>query len=182
MDPETAPVMLVVGGSGSIGSVIAMQAQLAGRFAETKPEAYLELAAVSLVHVQRLGHAALPWLKQAGGTLICFASDAGRFAARGQTLIGASRAAIMGFVRNLALDIAADGIRVHCISPSFVVESASIRRLEAAGMTKIEQARKRAGLGLPTPADIAPLVLFLCDPGAARITGQIISINGGLNA
>ena len=43
-------------------------------------------------------------------------------------------------------------------------------------------ARERAGLGLPTPADIAPLVLFLCGTGAVKITGQIISVNGGLNA
>jgi NAD(P)-dependent dehydrogenase (short-subunit alcohol dehydrogenase family) len=153
-----------------------------GRFDETIPDAYLELAEVSLVHVQRLAHAAQPWLKRQGGTLICFASDAGRFTARRQTMIGASRAAIIGFARNLAVDIAEDGIRVHCISPSYVVESTSITRLEAAGAPKIESARKRAGLGLPTPADIAPLVLFLCGPGAKRITGQVISVNGGLNA
>jgi 3-oxoacyl-[acyl-carrier protein] reductase len=46
----------------------------------------------------------------------------------------------------------------------------------------MERARARAGLGLPKPADIAPLVLFLCGPGAQRITGQVISINGGMNA
>jgi len=40
----------------------------------------------------------------------------------------------------------------------------------------------KAGLGLPTPKDIAPMALFLCGPGAAKITGQVISINGGLNA
>ncbi|TAL03087.1 MAG: SDR family oxidoreductase [Rhodospirillaceae bacterium] len=153
-----------------------------GRFDETDPDAYLELAAVSIVHLQRLARAALPWLSREGGALICFASDAGRFAARRQTMIGASRAAIMGFVRNLAVEVAENRVRVHCISPSFVVGSASITRLEASGMSRIEQARRRAGLGLPTPADIAPLVLFLCGPGAKRITGQIISVNGGLNA
>ena len=47
---------------------------------------------------------------------------------------------------------------------------------------RADAARQRAGLGLPTPADIAPMALFLCSKGAARITGQIISINGGLNA
>ncbi len=40
----------------------------------------------------------------------------------------------------------------------------------------------RAGLGLATADDIAPLALFLCGEGAARITGQVISVNGGLNA
>jgi NAD(P)-dependent dehydrogenase (short-subunit alcohol dehydrogenase family) len=50
------------------------------------------------------------------------------------------------------------------------------------GQSRMETAAKRAGLGLPTPADIAPMTVFLCGPGAARITGQIISVNGGLNA
>jgi 3-oxoacyl-[acyl-carrier protein] reductase len=45
-----------------------------------------------------------------------------------------------------------------------------------------ETARERAKLGLPSPKDIAPMALFLCGPDAAKITGQIISINGGLNA
>jgi len=158
------------------------QGRITGRFDQTDPEAYLEFYRLSIVHLQRLAHAALPWLSRAGGTLICFASDAGKFAARNQTMIGASRAAIMGFARNLAMDVAENQVRVHCISPSFVVGSASITRIEAAGSSRIERARRRAGLGLPTAADIAPLAVFLCGPGAKRITGQVISVNGGLNA
>ena len=137
---------------------------------------------LSVAHLERLAHAALPWLKQRGGTLIAFASDAGRFAAPRQALLGASRAAIIGFVRNLAVEVARDGVRVHCISPSFVVGSDSARRLSAQNSSRIERATARAGLGLPTPEDIAPTVLFLCGEGARKITGQVISINGGLNA
>jgi 3-oxoacyl-[acyl-carrier protein] reductase len=48
--------------------------------------------------------------------------------------------------------------------------------------SRVERAAARAGLGLPTPADIAPLVLFLCGEGARKITGQVISVNGGLHA
>jgi NAD(P)-dependent dehydrogenase (short-subunit alcohol dehydrogenase family) len=153
-----------------------------GVFHATDPNAYAGLLECSLVHLQRLAHAALPWLARNGGTLIAFASDAGRFAAPNQTLIGASRAGIMGFVRNFAIEVARQGIRAHCISPSFVEETASFRRTVAKSASRIEKARRRAGLGLPTPADIAPLVLFLCSDGARRITGQVISVNGGLNA
>ena len=153
-----------------------------GSLAETDPNGYLGLAQLSIVNLQRLAHAALPWLRRQGGCLIAFASDAGRFAAPRQSLIGASRAAIMGFVRNLALEVARDKVRVHCISPSFVAETAAAAKLAAAHSNRLERAQQRAGLGLPTPADIAPLVLFLCSDAAKRITGQIISINGGLNA
>jgi 3-oxoacyl-[acyl-carrier protein] reductase len=156
--------------------------RLAGAFADTEPDGYAAFMAMSVVNLQYLAHAALPYLKRNGGTLIAFASDAGRFAAPRQSLIGASRAGIMGFVRNLATEVARDGVRVHCISPSFVEDTATAQRLGHAGTDRLEKARRRAGLGLPTPADIAPLVLFLCGEGARRITGQVISVNGGLNA
>lgn len=153
-----------------------------GLFAETDPSAFADLAEQSVVVFQRLAHASLPWLAKDGGCLIAFISDAGIFAAPRQTMIGAMRAATIGFVRNLALEVARSGVRVHAVSPSYVEETAIAGRLAAASGSRMEKARSRAGLGLPTPADIAPLVLFLCGPGAARITGQVISVNGGLNA
>lgn len=153
-----------------------------GYFAATDPNAYGGLLDHSVGHLQRLTHAALPWLVRDGGTLIAFASDAGRFAAPGQTVIGASRAAIMAFIRNLAVEVARDGVRAHCIAPTFVEGSESLTRTEARDARRIASARARAGLGLPGPADIAPLVLFLCGDGARKITGQVISVNGGLNA
>ena len=87
----------------------------------------------------------------------------------------------MAFVRNLAVEAARDKVRVHCISPSYVVDTPVFDRF-AAVANRAERARERAQLGLPSPEDIAPMTLFLCGPGAAKITGQIISINGGLNA
>lgn len=156
--------------------------RLTGLFAETDAEGYAAFMDLSIVHLQRLAKGSLPWLQRNGGTLIAFASDAGRFAAPRQSLIGASRAAIMGFVRNLAVEVARDGVRVHCISPSFVDKTRTAKRLAASSAERIENARCKAGLGLPTPQDIAPLVLFLCSDGAQRITGQVISVNGGMNA
>lgn len=155
---------------------------IVGRFPSTDPQAYASFYDLSVAHLQRLAHASLPWLQRQGGTLIAFASDAGRFAAPNQTMIGTSRAAIMAFVRNLAVEVARDGVRAHCVSPSYVEDTESFAQITAQGSTRIEQARRKAGLGLPTPADIAPLVLFLCGDGARRITGQVISVNGGLNA
>jgi NAD(P)-dependent dehydrogenase (short-subunit alcohol dehydrogenase family) len=156
--------------------------RLTGPFSATDPPGYAALLDFSVAHLQRLAHAALPWLMRRGGTFIAFASDAGRFAASGQALIGAARAAIMGFVRNLAVEVARDGVRVHCISPSFVLGSASAQRLPGRSAERMEHAAARAGLGLPVAEDIAPLVLFLCGEGARRITGQVISVNGGLHA
>jgi NAD(P)-dependent dehydrogenase (short-subunit alcohol dehydrogenase family) len=153
--------------------------RLTGRFAEIEPAGVAPFNDLSAAWFQRLAHAAYPVLARQGGTLIAFISDAGKFAAPNQTTVGAARAATIGFVRNLAVEAARDGIRVHAISPSYVLESRSAVLM---GQARMETAAKRAGLGLPTAADIAPVTVFLCGAGAEKITGQIISVNGGLNA
>jgi len=153
--------------------------KITGYFPDTDPADYTSFYDLSAAWFQRLAHAAYPHLKVRGGTLIAFASDAGIFASRRQTIIGAARAAVMGFVRNLAVEAARDHIRVHCISPSYVKGSDSAAKM---GSDRMATADKRAGLGLPSAEDIAPITVFLCGPGAAKITGQVISVNGGLNA
>lgn len=153
--------------------------RITGLFRDTTPEAYGAFLDLSAAWFQRLAHAAYPHLAARGGTLIAFISDAGRFAAPHQTIIGAARAATIGFVRNLAVEAGRDGIRAHCISPSYVAESESARKM---GSERMAKAAVRAGLGLPTAEDIAPLAVFLCGDGAKKITGQTISVNGGLQA
>lgn len=155
------------------------EGRITGLFKDTTPDSYGAFLDLSTAWFQRLAHAAYPYLAKEGGTLIAFISDAGRFAAPRQSIIGAARAATIGFVRNLSVEAARDGIRVHCLSPSYVAGSESAERM---GSERMAKAAERAGLGLPTAEDIAPLSVFLCGDGASRITGQVISINGGLNA
>jgi 3-oxoacyl-[acyl-carrier protein] reductase len=152
-----------------------------GPFRQTEPQHYGDHARYMLGICQELAFAAMTPLAAQGGTFVTFASDAGRFAAPRQSLVGASFGGIMAFVRNLAMEVSRDGVRVHCISPSYVVDTPVFERFAGDG-SRAEAAQKRAGLGLPSPKDIAPITLFLCSPSAAKITGQIISINGGLNA
>lgn len=154
-------------------------AGITGAFAQTDPAAFGQFLGLSMGWLQRLAHAAYPHLAREGGTLLSFVSDAGVFAAPRQTLIGATRAGAIGFIRNFALEAARDGIRAHCISPSYVEGSDSARKM---GSERMAKAAARAGLGLPTAEDIAPLAVFLCGDGARKITGQVISVNGGLNA
>jgi NAD(P)-dependent dehydrogenase (short-subunit alcohol dehydrogenase family) len=119
-----------------------------------------------------------------GGSIITFASDAGRVASAGHSLIASVQSAIMALTRSLALEVARDGVRVNCISPTYVRETPLFDRLMRSPVAAraIEQAAQRAGLGLPSPTDIAPLATFLASPAASKITGQVISVNGGLSA
>jgi 3-oxoacyl-[acyl-carrier protein] reductase len=177
-----AMVAAVADAGGRLDAVvhcgIAGATGVTGPFAQTTPTQFARHAALVLGNFQILCFAAMPHLAVRGGTIVGFASDAGRFAAPRQALIGAAFGGIMSFVRNLALEVARQGVRVHCISLSFVAGTPAYE-IHAA---RAGAARDRAGLGLPEPGDIAPMVLFLCGPGARRITGQVISINGGLNA
>ena len=185
---EGAAVSLIdrmTAGAGRIDAVvhcaIAGVSGVTGPFAATDPAAYGALAVQVVGGFQALCHAALPALAAAGGgAIVGFAADSGRFAAPRQSVMAGAYAGIMSFVRNLAVEVARDGVRVHCIAPTFVDETPIFEAFGRGG--RGDAARARAGLGLPTPADIAPLVLFLCGPGAARITGQVVSVNGGLNA
>jgi len=121
--------------------------------------------------------------KRGGGAIVLFASDAGRTASPGHSLIGVVQSGIISLTRSLALEVAQDKIRVNGISPSYVLGTPLVDRLRSTAASKaIDAAERRAGLGLPTPDDIAPLAAFLASPLAARITGQVVSINGGLGA
>jgi 3-oxoacyl-[acyl-carrier protein] reductase len=157
---------------------------IAGPFAGIDLVAVGDFLQSSLGSLFMLCHSALPSLRAAkNASLVLFASDSGRVAAPNQTMIGATRAAIMMFARSLALEVSRDGIRVNCVSPSFVADTPVYNRvMRGPGASRARSAAARAGLGLAVPDDIAALVAFLCGAGSARLTGQVISVNGGITA
>lgn len=130
--------------------------------------------------------AVLPVMMQAGGgCMVNVASDAGKVATPGETVIGAVMAAIVQFTRGLAIEGKRNGIRANAITPSLVEGTALTERLMAEGTFSkklFEKARPLAGLGPTTAEDLAQLVVFLASPAAAKITGQAISVNGGISA
>lgn len=156
-----------------------------GQFKDTDPAQYPALMQVSLCNLLNLCHAALPGLRRAGGgSIVVLVADSGRVARPNQTLTGATRAGAMMFVRSLALEASADAIRCNCVSTSFVRDTPVYQMMLDAdgGSGRAARATSRAKLGLPTPTDLADLTVFLCSPAAAHLTGQVISVNGGLTA
>lgn len=165
-----------------INSAVTSADGVSGPFLKTNPQQYANYAHRTNATLEMLCHAALPHLIKSRGAIVAIASDAGRFAAARQALTGATRAGIMGFVRNLAVEIARDGVRINCLSPSFVEATPIFDKHLGVDPARADRVRSRAGLGLPRPEDIAPIALYMCGPHTTKITGQIISINGGMNA
>ncbi len=116
-------------------------------------------------------------MKARHGRIIHIGSVVGSSGNPGQTNYAAAKAALLGFTRSLALEVASRSITVNCVSPGFVdtdlTRSLRPEQREAL-LARIPLAR------LGTPEDIAHAVAFLASPRAAWITGLTLHVNGGM--
>lgn len=122
-------------------------------------------------------------MAQGSGVILTVASDAGKVATPGETAIGAAMAGIIMFTRGLANEAKRSNIRVNCLSPSIVRSTALYDNLMADAFASklFSKAEKMASLGVVEPKDIATMAVYLASPAAAKISGQVISINGGIS-
>lgn|SRR5689334_15085455 len=129
---------------------------------------------------------ALPMLAE-GGRIINMSSVLGRFGVPGYTAYCASKHAVIGFTRALALELTARQITVNAICPGWVETDMAVQGMQngakATGVT-YEEFRSRALGAVPIgriiqPEEVANLVTFLASPQAAAITGQTYNICGG---
>lgn len=136
-----------------------------------------------------IARAAIPHLKASkGGSMICMASVAGKFAFALRSPYAASKAAVISLARAMSVELGPDQIRVNAIAPG-VVAGERIRRVftdraKTRGITYEEmQDNALRAVSMKTmvePEEIAGLVMFLASPSGRAITGQVMSICGGL--
>lgn len=129
--------------------------------------------------------AALPYMREAGGgAVINIASDAGKIPTPGESVIGASMAGIIMFTRALAVEGKRDGIRANVLTPSLTSGTEHYDKVMAdpfAGRL-FAKAERMAALGVVSKEELAGLAVFLASSAAAKITGQAISMTGGISA
>ena len=130
---------------------------------------------------QRVIHAALPWLKQApAARIVNIASTEALGATSGNSAYAASKAAVTGLTRALALELGKIGITVNCICPGPIDTGMTAKVPEA---NKATYAHRRTALRrYGQPEEVAHVTWSLCLPGASYITGATIPVDGGLMA
>jgi 3-oxoacyl-[acyl-carrier protein] reductase len=120
---------------------------------------------------------ARPFMKQRSGRIINIASVVGLIGNAGQCNYASSKAALLGFTKSVARELAPRGILVNAIAPGFVetdMTSALNDQLKA-------ELLKNIPLGsFGQPEDIANAVLFLASPASRYITGQVLTVDGGM--
>lgn len=122
-----------------------------------------------------------PHLKRRRGTLIATSSVSGLAGDWGQAAYNASKHAVTGFIRSLALDWGSDGVRVNAIAPAFTLTEMTREAWE--GDSDLSAFTDRTALGRPgRPEDLVGPVLFLASDDAAYITGSILTVDGGTSA
>ena len=110
-----------------------------------------------------------------GGRIVAISSIAGLAGNRGQVNYAASKAGLHGATKSLALELAKRAITVNCVAPG-LVETEMLAGRAGRGA---RQARAACS-GSAGPDEIASLVVYLFSEGAGYITGQVISVNGGM--
>src|SRR5882724_1972267 len=117
-------------------------------------------------------------MKDRKGRIINMSSIAAEYTNPGQTNYAASKGAINAFTRALAVELASRGVTVNAIAPGFIETdmSAAVRN-KAGDMIKKFIPMRRIGV----PEDIAKVAVFLAGPDSAYVTGQVITVDGGLS-
>lgn len=117
-------------------------------------------------------------MKQRSGAIINMSSIVGIGGNAGQVNYAASKAGVIGITKSLAKELGRRGVRVNAVAPGFIATDMT----DALTEEQRENITSQIGLGrLGEAADVANLVAFLASPAASYITGQVISIDGGLS-
>jgi len=153
-------------------------------FLKTDPAFWQKIISINLVGAMNLLHCVLPGMvERGGGKVVSIASDAGRVGSSGEAPYSACKGGIIALTKTLARELANKGVRLNVVCPGLTETNMLEQFMQGAGNPdKLREAYRRAiPIGrLGKPEDIPGAVLFFASDDADFITGQVISVSGGL--
>ncbi|GAA3663170.1 glucose 1-dehydrogenase [Nocardioides ginsengisoli] len=148
-------------------------------FVDSEPETWDRVIAINLYGVLNTSKKVLPlMIAQGGGRVVNLGSDAGRVGSSGEAVYSAAKGGVIAFTKATAREVARAGVAVNCVCPgptdTALFASMGGERLREALAKAIPMRR------LGQPEDLANAVAFYASDEAAFITGQTVSVSGGL--
>jgi 2-hydroxycyclohexanecarboxyl-CoA dehydrogenase len=147
-------------------------------FLENPPEMWDRIIAINLMGAVRLTRGLLPPMVAAGrGKIVNISSDAGRVGSMGETVYAAAKGGLIAFTKSLARELARHRINVNCVCPGPTDTPLFQRQPE-----RMREALTRAipFRRIAQPIEVAEAVLFFLSGRSDYITGQVLSVSGGL--
>jgi NAD(P)-dependent dehydrogenase (short-subunit alcohol dehydrogenase family) len=120
-------------------------------------------------------------LQSGGGAIVNNASILGLKPAPGSPIYSASKFAVVGLTKSVALEFAAKGVRVNAVCPA-IIETEMTQRLRSDDETRNSLLQRHPIGRFGQPEEVAAAVLYLCSPGATFITGVALPLDGGFAA
>lgn len=148
-------------------------------FLDSEPATWDKVIGINLYGVLNTCHAVLPVMVEQGhGKVVNLGSDAGRVGSSGEVVYSAAKGGVIAFTKGVAREVARAQVNVNCVCPG----PTDTELFASMGGEKLRQALTKAipFRRLGQPEDIANTVSFLASDEAAFLTGQTVSVSGGL--
>ena len=153
-------------------------------FLETDPAFWQKIISINLIGAMNLLHCVLPGMvERGGGKVVSVASDAGRVGSSGEAPYSACKGGLIALTKTLARELATKNIRLNVVCPGLTETNMLEQFMQGAGNPeKLREAYRRAiPLGrLGKPEDLPGAIVFFASDDADFITGQVLSVSGGL--
>lgn len=152
------------------------------RFLEQTPEQWEHEIALNLFGTIYCTRAVLDagMFERKSGAIVSVASDAGRVGSLGESVYAAAKGGVVAFTKSMAREMSRHGIRVNCISPGPTDTFQTRQGFEKAPKVMEKMVSLIAMKRIGTPYEQANVLAFLASDAASYVTGQVLSVNGGL--
>ena len=171
-EAELGPIDIVVNNAG-IDTI--------ERFVDSVEDTWRKIVSVNYLGTVIVTRAVLDgMIERRYGRIINIGSDAGRVGSSGEVVYSGTKGAVIAFAKALARETATKGITVNTVCPG-PTDTALLKQVADAGQARFDALSKAVPMKrIGTPDDIAPAVVFFASDGASYITGQTLSVSGGL--